>query len=209
MDVDGGDNTVYMSESYAEPIGPDNPYGLSVVLRNVPLSTESEGKQDVNFETQRAWKVVNTNVVNGLGTHPSYKLVPSGAIPMMFDPESPVFQRATVIGHTLWVTPNSPDERWPAGEFVNQSERTPAWPMDEGRQEDREHRRRALVRVRYPPHHPAGGLAGDAGRRGVVLAQAVWLLRPQPGAGRRRHPTGHLPHTSTSADHSSSSGRTI
>ncbi len=35
MDVDGGDNTVYMSESYAEPMGPDNPYGLSVVLRNV------------------------------------------------------------------------------------------------------------------------------------------------------------------------------
>ena len=39
--------------------------------------------------------MVNTNVVNGLGTHPSYKLVPSGAIPPMFDPESPVFQRAT------------------------------------------------------------------------------------------------------------------
>ena len=64
---------------------------------------------------------MNTNVVNGLGTHPSYKLVPSGAIPPMFDPESPVLQRANVIGHTLWVTPNHPDERWPAGEFVNQS----------------------------------------------------------------------------------------
>jgi len=82
MDVDGGDNTVFMSESYAEPMGPDNPYGLSVVLRNVPLRTESEGKPDVNFATQRSWKVVNTNVVNGLGTNPSYKLVPSGAIPM-------------------------------------------------------------------------------------------------------------------------------
>ena len=81
MDVDGTDNTVYMTESYAEPMGPDNPYGLSVVQRNVPLRTESEGKQDVNFATQRAWKVVNTNVVNGLGTHPAYKLVPSGAIP--------------------------------------------------------------------------------------------------------------------------------
>ena len=53
LDIDGGDNTVYMSESYAEPMGPENPYGLSVVLRNVPLKTESEGKQDVNFATQR------------------------------------------------------------------------------------------------------------------------------------------------------------
>ncbi|OWM09623.1 tyramine oxidase [Mycolicibacterium peregrinum] len=121
LDVDGTDNTVYMTESYAEPIGPDNPYGLSLVVRNQALRTEQEGKQDVNFATQRAWKVVNTNVVNGLGTHPSYKLVPTGAIPAMFDPASPVIQRANVIAHTLWVTPNQPDERWPAGEFVNQS----------------------------------------------------------------------------------------
>ncbi|MBP2451639.1 primary-amine oxidase [Mycolicibacterium lutetiense] len=121
LDVDGTDNTVYMTESYAEPINPDNPYGLSLVVRNQALRTEQEGKQDVNFATQRAWKVVNTNVVNGLGTHPSYKLVPTGAIPAMFDPSSPVVQRANVITHTLWVTPNQPDERWPAGEFVNQS----------------------------------------------------------------------------------------
>jgi primary-amine oxidase len=123
MDIDGSDNTVYMTESYPEPVGPDNPHGLSLVVRNVPLRTESQAKQDVNFATQRSWKVVNTNVVNGLGTHPSYKLVPSGAIPPMFDLESPVLERASVIGHTLWVTPNRPDERWPAGEFVNQSSR--------------------------------------------------------------------------------------
>ncbi|WP_396897960.1 primary-amine oxidase [Mycolicibacterium sp.] len=121
LDIDGSDNTVYMTESYAEPMGPDNPLGLSLVVRNEPLRTEAEGKQDVNFATQRAWKVVNTNVTNGLGTHPSYKLVPTGAFPAMFDPASPIFQRATVIGHTLWVTPNSAEERWPAGEFVNQS----------------------------------------------------------------------------------------
>ncbi|MUL82543.1 MULTISPECIES: primary-amine oxidase [unclassified Mycolicibacterium] len=121
LDIDGTDNTVYMTESHAEPVGPDNPYALSLVVRNQALRTEREGRQDVNFATQRAWKVVNTNVVNGLGTHPSYKLVPTGAIPAMFDPSAPVLQRANVIGHTLWVTPNRPDERWPAGEFVNQS----------------------------------------------------------------------------------------
>ena len=41
----------------------------------------------------------------------------------MMDPASPVFRRAEVIGHTLWVTPYDPAERWPAGEFCNQSER--------------------------------------------------------------------------------------
>ena len=35
-----------------------------------------------------------------------------------------------MIGHTLWVTPYQPDERWPCGEFCNQSDRDdglPAW----------------------------------------------------------------------------------
>ncbi|CAN3129429.1 primary-amine oxidase [Mycobacterium sp. smrl_JER01] len=123
MDIDGPDNTVVVSESFAEPIGPDNPHGLSLVVRNTPLRTEGEARQDVNFATQRAWKVVNPNVVTGLGTHPAYKLVPTGAIPSMFEPGSPVLERAGVIAHTLWVTPNRPDERWPAGEFVNQSVR--------------------------------------------------------------------------------------
>ncbi|MDY6995087.1 MAG: primary-amine oxidase [Actinomycetota bacterium] len=123
MDIDGSDNTVVVSESYAEPIGPDNPYGLSMVVRNTPLRSEGEARQDVDFATQRSWKVVNPNVVTGLGAHPAYKLVPTGAIPPLFEPGSPVLERAAVIGHTLWVTPNSPDERWPAGEFVNQSVR--------------------------------------------------------------------------------------
>ena len=194
LDVDGTDNTVFMTESYAEPLGPDNPHGLSVVTRNVPLRSEGEGKQDVHFATQRAWKVVNTNVINGIGTHPSYKLVPTGALPPMFDPASPVVRRANVIGHTLWVTPNRPDERWPAGEFVNQSiADIRSGRVDEGRPVHREHRRRALVRVRSAPHHPTRGLAGDARRHRLVLAEALRFLRPQSRARRRADPTRSMP----------------
>ncbi|GGG05774.1 amine oxidase [Rhodococcoides trifolii] len=121
LDVDGTDNTVYATETEVVPMGPDNPYGLALTQKNTPLETESAGKQDFDWQSQRAWKVVNDNVTNGLGTRPAYKLVPGAAIPSMFDPASPVFQRAQAIGHTVWVTPNSPDERWPSGEFVNQS----------------------------------------------------------------------------------------
>ena len=32
-----------------------------------------------------------------------------------------MLRRAQVIGHTLWVTRYAADERWPCGEFVNQS----------------------------------------------------------------------------------------
>ncbi|MBJ7351439.1 MAG: primary-amine oxidase [Rhodococcus sp.] len=121
LDIDGTENTVYSSQTQMVPMGPDNPYGLALTQVNTPLTTESEGKQDYDWNTQKAWKVVNDNVTNGLGTRPAYKLVPGSAIPAMFDPASPIFQRSQVIGHTVWVTPNSPDERWPSGEFVNQS----------------------------------------------------------------------------------------
>jgi primary-amine oxidase len=121
LDIDGRDNTVYMSESEALPVGPDNPHGLALVQRNTPLRTEEEGKQDYDWHTQRHWKVVNDDVKNGLGTPVGYKLVPGGCFPAMLDPSSPVFERAGVIGHNLWVTPYREDERWPCGEFVNQS----------------------------------------------------------------------------------------
>ncbi|HTK66262.1 MAG TPA: primary-amine oxidase [Pseudonocardia sp.] len=130
MEVDGPDNTVVMTETAQLPIGPGNPHGLALTQRNVALRTESEGRQDYRWETQRAWKVTNPNSTNRVGTPVAYKLVPGAAVPAMLDPSSPVFGRAQVLGHTLWVTPYRADERWPCGEFVNQSatdEGLPLW----------------------------------------------------------------------------------
>jgi primary-amine oxidase len=123
LDVDGSDNTVYVSDSVAAPVGGDDPYGLGLTVRSTPLRTETEGKQDYNWSTQRGWKITNNNVPNGLGTPVSYKLVPSAVFPPLLDPASPAYQRAQVIGHTLWVTPYAEDERWPCGDFPVQSER--------------------------------------------------------------------------------------
>jgi primary-amine oxidase len=130
LDVDGEANTVQVTESEALPVGPDNPYGLALVQRSTPLRDEAEGKQDYDWSTQRAWKVVNESATNALGTPVGYKLVPGGCFPAMMDPDSPVLQRAQVIGHTLWVTPFDEEERWPCGEFVVQSfedRGLPAW----------------------------------------------------------------------------------
>jgi len=122
LDVDGTGNTVYATDSRPAKAGGDDPYGLGLVVRSTPLRTEAEGKQDYDWGTQRAWKVVNDNVPNGLGTPVGYKLVPSAAFPPLLDPASPAYQRAEVIGHTLWVTPYREDERWPCGDFPVQSE---------------------------------------------------------------------------------------
>jgi primary-amine oxidase len=121
LDVDGEPNTVYATDSIALPTGPDNPYGLAMVERATALRTEAEGKQDYDWHCQRTWKVESATARNKLGTPTAYKLVPGGALPALLDPASPVFERAHVIGHTLWVTPYHPDERWPCGEMPTQS----------------------------------------------------------------------------------------
>ena len=43
----------------------------------------------------------------------------------MMDELSPQYLRAPVIGHTLWVTKNSSDERWPFRRYPVQSGPTP------------------------------------------------------------------------------------
>jgi primary-amine oxidase len=130
LDIDGQPNTVHAVESRPVPVGPANPHGLALETVETPLRTESDGRQDYDWATQRSWKVVSTRSVNGLGTRPAYKLVPGGSFPALIDQASPAFQRAEVIGHTLWVTPYAPGERWPCGEFPNLSASDhglPAW----------------------------------------------------------------------------------
>ena len=121
MDIDGEGNTVVEVDSEALPVSDDNPYGLAVVAKATPIRSESEAGRDFNWERQRGWKVINPNKTTRLGTHPGYKLVPSASVPVMMDPESVQFKRAPVLGHTVWVTRQHGDERWPAGAYPTQS----------------------------------------------------------------------------------------
>ena len=130
LDVDGEPNTVYTVESRALPLTDANPHGLALVTDETPLRTESQGRQDYAWDSQRCWKIASARSVNGLGGAPAYKLIPGGSFPALIDESSPAFRRAEVIGHTLWVTPYAPGERWPCGEFPNLSAADyglPAW----------------------------------------------------------------------------------
>ena len=122
LDVDGEDNTVMEIDSVAPPVSAENPYGLALVTEATPITSEAESARDFDWSTQRSWKVVNPNKVNKHGTNVSYKLVPGACFPPMMDELAPQYLRAPVIGHTLWVTRNSSDERWPAGAYPVQSE---------------------------------------------------------------------------------------
>jgi primary-amine oxidase len=122
LDIDGSDNTVLEVDSQAEPISAENPYGLSVTTRATPVRSEADSARDFNWHAQRSWKVVNPNKTNAVGSNVAYKLVPSASIPPLMDATAPQYLRAPVIGHTVWVTKNHEDERWPCGDYPTQSE---------------------------------------------------------------------------------------
>src|SRR6204780_5526224 len=115
LDVDGPGNTVFAFDSRALPVSEDNPYGLALGVDETALQTEAQGRQDYDWQVQRAWKVASSQARNGLGTPTAFKLVPGGSFPAQFDPSSPALRRAEAIGHQLWVTPYHPAERWPCG----------------------------------------------------------------------------------------------
>ena len=96
-----------------------------------------------------------------------------------------MLRTAEALRHTLWVTPYARRGALavrPVPEPVDARRGLPAWTAAD--RLDRGHRRRALVRLRHPPHHAHGGLADHARGHGLVLAEAVRLLRPQPDARR-------------------------
>ena len=121
LDIDGEENTVIEVDSTAAPISEDNPYGLALSTQSTTIETESQSARDFNWETQRIWKVINPSKVNKHGSNTAYKLVPGAAIPSLLDSSSPVYQRAPVIDHTVWVTAYDDAERWPAGDYPTQS----------------------------------------------------------------------------------------
>ena len=121
LDIDGDANTVMETDSVAPPVSQDNPYGLALVTSSTPIRSEAESARDYNWSTQRGWSVVNPNKVNKYGTNVGYKLVPGACFPAMMDPTTPQYLRAPVIGHNLWVTRYSMDERWPARANPTQS----------------------------------------------------------------------------------------
>jgi len=122
LDVDGQQNSVVEVDSKALPLGPDNPHGLALVTESTTVESEAQSARDFNFERQRTWKVVNPNKTNAYGVPVAYKLVPGAAFPAMMDSTTAQYLRAPVMGHTLWVTRNHDDEKWPCGTYPTQSE---------------------------------------------------------------------------------------
>nr|WP_238163980.1 hypothetical protein [Kribbella pittospori] len=103
--------------------------------------------------------------------------------------DAPQYLRAPVIGHTVWVTRQHDEERWPCGDYPTQSmadDGMTRWIADDESLEKPD----VVLWYVFGIHHVTRveELAGDAGGHDRLLAEALRLLRPQPGARRRPQP---------------------
>ena len=130
MEVDGPNNTVVECDTIAPPPGPENPYGNAFYVEERPLPAELAAQRDSDFARMRYWKIINPEKRNWVGTPTAYKLEADSAVQPFTAPDSPSGRRGRFVQHQIWVTPFHPEERFPAGEFVNQSsgdDGLPAW----------------------------------------------------------------------------------
>jgi primary-amine oxidase len=129
-EVDGPENSVIEYNVVAPPPGPENPHGNVFYEVASPLATEKAARRRAEPASMRYWKIVSRDKQNAVGKPTGYKLMPTSAITPFTHPESRSAKRGGFIQNHLWVTPFHPDERYPAGDYVNQSEPglgLPAW----------------------------------------------------------------------------------
>jgi len=118
--VDGLTNTVEENEAQRLPAGPDNPRGNAFTQRRTTLTSEAVAQRSADTNVGRTWRITNPNHLNRLGDPVSYALYPQPQPTLLADPSSSIARRAGFATKHLWVTRYAPEERYPAGDFVNQ-----------------------------------------------------------------------------------------
>ena len=121
MAVDGAGNSVVECNTYAEEAAA-NPHGNAFYEQETTLRTELEACRRIEPATMRYWKVVNPNRRNHVGGATGYKLEPTHCVTPFVREDSPSGRRAAFTRNHLWVTAFHPEERYPAGEYMNHSD---------------------------------------------------------------------------------------
>jgi primary-amine oxidase len=144
MAIDGRTNELYRRENRPVPKGPDteirwdgddgvegiNPTGAAFYSEKTKLASEREARELIDSLSGRYWQVENPEKENSLGQPVGYRLVPGENVEAAAQPESSIMERAGFIEYHLWATPYEEGERFPGGDYPNQSagrEGLPAW----------------------------------------------------------------------------------
>lgn len=120
MAVDGTVNRVEEIDAARVPMGPDNPRGNAFTQQRTTLTSEGQAQRTADASVDRVWHISNPDSLNRLGRPVGYALHPEGKPALLADAQSSIAARAAFATKHLWVTRYHPDERYPAGDFVNQ-----------------------------------------------------------------------------------------
>jgi primary-amine oxidase len=121
LDIDGQANTAVEVNTRSVPSGPENPYGNAFIAEATPLSKELAAQRTVNTPSSRFWRVVNQTKKNEMGGPTAYRFCPGENAPPYALPSAAIMARAGFLTKNFWVTPYQPTERYPAGDYPNQS----------------------------------------------------------------------------------------
>jgi len=121
MAVDEGPAVIDEVDVRSLPISDNNLHGSAIGFTRTRLRSELEGRRRADASVDRTWRVSSATATNRLGRPTSYVLTPEGKPVLLARPESVIASRARFATADLWVTAYDPEERYPAGDVVNQS----------------------------------------------------------------------------------------
>jgi primary-amine oxidase len=117
IDVDGENNCVLEVDAKAHPQGPLNPHGGAYHVEQTLLASEKQAQRVLDVFRTRHWRVVNRGKLNHVGTPVGYKLVPGANTFPLALPDSTLGKKAGFMYKHLWVSRNTPGEKYPAGDY--------------------------------------------------------------------------------------------
>ncbi|MGZ8179520.1 primary-amine oxidase [Williamsia sp. SKLECPSW1] len=122
MTVDGLSNAVDEIDAATVPIGDGNPWGNAFTFTSTRIGSERDGARRANAEVGRTWHIVNTEKTNRMGAATGYALHAQQTPTLLADPSSSIARRAPFTTNQVWVSRYDKDERYAAGDHVNQSD---------------------------------------------------------------------------------------
>ncbi|KHK99435.1 tyramine oxidase [Microbacterium mangrovi] len=121
MTVDGVANVVNEIDAVRLPISETNPYGNAFTKSVTPIVSEKVSGRVADGAANRVWQIASTEKATEQGQPTSYVLFPTETPTLMADAAASVTARAAFATKNLFVTKYDPDERYAAGDFVNQN----------------------------------------------------------------------------------------
>jgi primary-amine oxidase len=119
--IDGTKNTLQIEESHTMPTDDStNPFGVGYITR--PTIVEEECGLDLDFKTNRVFKIINEEKLNPVNGAPvGFKLVPCYSQLILAGPQSYHSKRSEFGSHAVWITRYQDDELFAAGRHTMQS----------------------------------------------------------------------------------------